>query len=57
MWWLSALGGAVALLTRLLAPADAGAVIERIAPVLVFLVAVTVIAGQGTFRTAAHGLG
>ena len=45
MWWLSALGGAVALLTRLLAPADAGAVIERIAPVLVFLVAVTVIAG------------
>lgn len=45
MWWLSALGGAVALLTRLLAPTDAVGVIERIAPVLVFLVAVTVIAG------------
>jgi arsenical pump membrane protein len=45
MWWLSALGGAVALLTRLLAADDAVAVIERIAPVLVFLVAVTVIAG------------
>jgi len=45
MWWLSALGGAVALLTRLLGPADGLAVIERIAPVLIFLLAVTVIAG------------
>ncbi|WBQ02005.1 SLC13 family permease [Kribbella sp. CA-293567] len=45
MWWLSALGGIVALATGLLGPSDALAVIERIAPVLVFLVAVTVIAG------------
>lgn len=45
MWWLSALGGIGALGTGLLAPPDAIAVIERIAPVLVFLVAVTVIAG------------
>ena len=45
MWWLSALGGLVALATGLLTPADALHVIERIAPVLVFLVAVTVIAG------------
>jgi arsenical pump membrane protein len=59
MWWLSALGGAVALLTRLLAADDAVAVIERIAPVLVFLVAVTVIAGlakvfEVAAREAAH---
>jgi arsenical pump membrane protein len=45
MWWLSALGGIVALVTGLLGPSDALAVLERIAPVLVFLVAVTVIAG------------
>jgi arsenical pump membrane protein len=45
MWWLSALGGIVALATGLLGPSDALDVIERIAPVLVFLVAVTVIAG------------
>ncbi|MFI5707542.1 SLC13 family permease [Kribbella sp. NPDC051620] len=45
MWWLSALGGIVALVTGLLGPSDALDVIERIAPVLVFLVAVTVIAG------------
>jgi arsenical pump membrane protein len=45
MWWLSALGGLVALATGLLTPQDAMAVIDRIAPVLVFLVAVTVIAG------------
>ncbi|MEV6413973.1 SLC13 family permease [Kribbella sp. NPDC051718] len=45
MWWLSALGGIAALVTGLLGPADALDVLERIAPVLVFLVAVTVIAG------------
>ncbi|GAA3540927.1 SLC13 family permease [Kribbella ginsengisoli] len=45
MWWLSALGGIVALATGLLVPSDALDVIERIAPVLVFLIAVTVIAG------------
>ena len=45
MWWLSALGGIGALVTGLLAPKDALAVIERIAPVVIFLVAVTVIAG------------
>jgi len=45
MWWLSALGGLGVLLTGLLAPADALSVIERIATVLIFLVAVTVIAG------------
>ncbi|GAA0956241.1 ArsB/NhaD family transporter [Kribbella koreensis] len=45
MWWLSALGGIVALATGLLGPSDALDVIERIAPVLVFLIAVTVIAG------------
>lgn len=45
MWWLSALGGVVVLATGLLSPQEAGAVIDRIAAVLVFLVAVTVIAG------------
>jgi arsenical pump membrane protein len=45
MWWLSAIGGIVALVTGLLGPSDALDVIQRIAPVLVFLVAVTVIAG------------
>jgi arsenical pump membrane protein len=45
MWWLSALSGLIALGSGLLGMGDAAAVIERIAPVLVFLVAVTVIAG------------
>jgi arsenical pump membrane protein len=45
MWWLSALGGLIAVGTGLLGLDDAGAVIERIAPVLIFLVAVTIIAG------------
>lgn len=45
MWWLSALGGLSVLVSGLLGLDDAGAVLERIAPVLVFLVAVTVIAG------------
>jgi arsenical pump membrane protein len=45
MWWLSALGGLTALAPGVLGPSQALAVLERIAPVLVFLVAVTVIAG------------
>jgi arsenical pump membrane protein len=45
MWWLSALSGLIALGSGLLGMGDAAAVIERIAPVLVFLVSVTVIAG------------
>lgn len=45
MWWLSALGGLAALAPGVLGPSQALAVLERIAPVLVFLVAVTVIAG------------
>ncbi|MEU4390034.1 SLC13 family permease [Kribbella sp. NPDC023855] len=45
MWWLSALGGLAALAPGVLGPSEALAVLERIAPVLVFLVAVTVIAG------------
>ncbi|MDX6237164.1 MAG: arsenical pump rane protein, partial [Kribbellaceae bacterium] len=44
MWWLSALGGLAALLSGELAPAAALSLLERIAPVLVFLVGVTVIA-------------
>jgi arsenical pump membrane protein len=45
MWWLSALGGVIVLGSGLLPANDAVAVIDRIAPVLVFLVGVTVIAG------------
>ncbi|WP_432950885.1 SLC13 family permease [Kribbella sp. CA-253562] len=45
MWWLSALGGLGVLVTGLLGLDDAAGVLERIASVLVFLVAVTVIAG------------
>ncbi|TCO51176.1 arsenical pump membrane protein [Kribbella antiqua] len=45
MWWLSALGGLAAVVSGLLGLSDARDVLERIAPVLVFLVAVTVIAG------------
>lgn len=58
MWWLSALGGLGALLGGALGPSDALAVIDRIVPVLVFLVAVTVIAGladaAGVFEVAAR---
>ncbi|TWD84123.1 arsenite efflux membrane protein ArsB [Kribbella amoyensis] len=45
MWWVSALGALGVLGTGLLGAGDALAVIERIGPVLIFLVAVTVIAG------------
>jgi arsenical pump membrane protein len=44
VWLVAALLGAVTLATGLLSPADAGAVTQRVAPVLVFLVAVTVLA-------------
>jgi arsenical pump membrane protein len=44
VWWLSALGGLAALLSGELEPAAALSLLERIAPVLVFLVGVTVIA-------------
>lgn len=45
MWWLSALGGLGVLSAGALTLPRALGVIDRIAPVLVFLVAVTVIAG------------
>ncbi|ADB32522.1 Arsenical pump membrane protein [Kribbella flavida DSM 17836] len=45
MWWLSALGGLSVLASGLLGLDDAVHVLERIASVLVFLVAVTIIAG------------
>ncbi len=45
MWWLSALGGLGVLVSGLLGAHDALDVIERIDSVLVFLVAVTIIAG------------
>jgi arsenical pump membrane protein len=45
MWWMSVLGAIGALLSGLLDPDNALAVLEQIAPILVFLVAVTVIAG------------
>jgi arsenical pump membrane protein len=44
VWWLSTLGGLAALLSGELEPAAALSLLERIAPVLVFLVGVTVIA-------------
>jgi arsenical pump membrane protein len=58
VWWLSALGGLGVVLGGALGPSQALAVLERIAPVLVFLVAVTVIAGladaAGVFDVAAR---
>ena len=44
MWLPAALLGLLSLLTGLLSPAGAGAVTGRVAPVLVFLVAVTILA-------------
>jgi arsenical pump membrane protein len=44
VWLVAALLGALTLATGLLSPADAGDVTQRVAPVLVFLVAVTVLA-------------
>jgi arsenical pump membrane protein len=58
MWWASLLAAAVALLTRLLPAGDAGTILRRIGPVLVFLVAITVVAqlaqSAGVFDAAAH---
>jgi arsenical pump membrane protein len=58
VWWLSAVGGAVAVLSGALDVATAVAVLERIAPVLLFLTGVTVIAGladsAGVFELAAR---
>ena len=44
MWIVSAIGGVVVLVTGLLSPEAAGDVLLRLAPILVFLVAVTVLA-------------
>jgi arsenical pump membrane protein len=58
MWWASLLVAAAALATRLLPASDAESVLRRIAPVLVFLVAITVVAqlaqNAGVFDAAAH---
>jgi arsenical pump membrane protein len=58
MWWVSLLAGGVLLISRLLPISDAGSVLSRIAPVLVFLVAITVVAqlaqNAGVFDAAAH---
>jgi arsenical pump membrane protein len=54
MWWLSVLAGLAAVVSGLLGLSDARDVIERIAPVLVFLVAVTVIAGADAARDQRH---
>jgi arsenical pump membrane protein len=58
MWWASLAAAAVALVTRLLPASDAQDVLRRIAPVLVFLVAITVVAqlaqNAGVFDAAAH---
>jgi arsenical pump membrane protein len=58
VWWASLLVAGAALATRLLPASDAGSVLRRIAPVLVFLVAITVVAqlaqNAGVFDAAAH---
>ena len=58
MWWASLVAAAVALLSRLLPTSDATDVMRRIAPVLVFLAAITVVAqladAAGVFDQAAH---
>jgi arsenical pump membrane protein len=58
MWWVSLLAAAVAVVTRLLPPGDAESILRRIGPVLVFLVAITVVAqlaqSAGVFDAAAH---
>ena len=58
MWWASLLAAAAALVTRLLPVSDAESILRRIAPVLVFLVAITVVAqlaqNAGVFDAAAH---
>jgi arsenical pump membrane protein len=58
VWWASLLVAAAALATRLLPASDAESILRRIAPVLVFLVAITVVAqlaqNAGVFDAAAH---
>ncbi len=58
MWWVSVLAAGAMLVSRLLPLGDAGSVLQRIAPVLVFLVAITVVAqlaqNAGVFDAAAH---
>ena len=58
MWVVAAIGGLLVLVTRQLSPAAAGDVVLRLAPILVFLVAVTVLAeladASGLFDVAAR---
>ena len=58
MWRFAAIGGALVVVTGLLSPAAAGDVLLRLAPILVFLVAVTVLAeladASGLFDVAAR---
>lgn len=58
MWRFAAVGGALVVVTGLLAPGAAGDVLLRLAPILVFLVAVTVLAeladASGLFDVAAR---
>jgi arsenical pump membrane protein len=58
VWFVSAFLGVLSVATGLLSPSEAGDVLERIGPVLVFLVAITVLAeladSAGVFDVAAH---
>ncbi|MFL6099999.1 MAG: SLC13 family permease [Actinomycetales bacterium] len=58
MWWASLLAAGGVLVTGLLPAHDAVAILSRIAPVLLFLVAITVVAqlaqNAGVFDAAAH---
>jgi arsenical pump membrane protein len=59
VWVVAAVGGLLALLTRSISLGAAGDVLTRLAPILVFLVAVTVLAeladASGLFDVAARG--
>jgi len=59
VWVVAAVGGLLALLTRSITLGTAGDVLSRLAPILVFLVAVTVLAeladASGLFDVAARG--
>jgi arsenical pump membrane protein len=58
MWWASLVAAGLALVTRWLPAGEAESILRRIAPVLVFLVAITVVAqlaqNAGVFDAAAH---
>jgi arsenical pump membrane protein len=58
MWWASLVAAGLALVTRWLPGDEAESILRRIAPVLVFLVAITVVAqlaqNAGVFDAAAH---